>query len=198
MKSLRKVLVVAVLAIGTMGVSAQTSTWGVKAGLNLSSVEGLSNAKYSPGFNVGVVGQFMFVAGFGLETGLNYSMLSNKVEAGESSGISPQSLIKDDGTYHSSYIQVPVRLMYKFNTSPSLTTPLYVYPSVGMYVGYGLGGSDSYFDAFERFDLGLDLGLNVQYDHFTIGLGWQRGLLKVWENQDAFNSNVMLNVGYLF
>lgn len=193
MKNLKAILVMCLLAIGAMGVSAQSTSWGIKAGLNVSSIEGIDVAKYTPGFNVGVFGQFMFTESFGVETGLRYSMLSHKISGGEFG-------LTEDKTFRSSYIQIPATLIYKFAVGDNL----YLYPQAGLYLGYGLGGTDNYFDAAERFDLGVDLGLNLQFDRFIIGAGWERGLLKIWKEHaysgenDAYNSNVMVNIGYIF
>lgn len=192
MKTIKKILVVALLTLGVVSTQAQSTTWGIKAGLNLSSLEGIALAKYVPGFHVGAFGQFMFVDGFGLETGIGYSMLGNKMEY----TVAPLNETKISQTNHAHYIQVPVRLLYKFNVGENL----YLYPTAGLYLGYGLGGSNDIFDSYERFDLGMSIGLNLQFDQFTVGLGWERGLLKVFQEakNNAYNSNVMLSVGYLF
>lgn len=192
--------VVCLFAFSVIGANAQSTSWGVKAGLNVSSIEGYDWAKYTPGFNAGVFGQFLFSENFGLESGFFYSMLGHKVDAGE------QGTVKSV-TNRASYLQLPLQLIYKLNAGPDL----WIYPAAGIYVGYGLGGTeisdtDKYFDAFERFDLGLDVGINLQYDRVEIGVGWERGLLKVWKEgrnpvtggQNAYNSNVIVSVGYFF
>lgn len=200
MKTIKKILVVCFLTLGVISASAQSTTWGIKAGLNVSSVDGVSYAKYVPGFHLGVVGQFLLVeggdapgTGFGIETGIGYSMLSNKVKTGASTG-ERNRVVKNPGTYHSSYIQMPIKAFYKFSAGDNL----FLYPTAGVYFAYGIGGSDDYFDSFQRFDVGIDLGLNMQYDHFTVGVAWERGLSKVWENQKAYNNNAMVSLGYMF
>lgn len=195
MKKIKTLVVLAFLTLGVLGASAQTN-FGVKAGLNVATVTGLDNSKYIPAFNAGVFTQHMFNEGFGLEAGLYYSMLGYKLEAKEG-GISVSS------TQRASYLQLPVQLLYKFNVGQSL----YLYPSLGVYAGYGLGGTETlgikYFDGANKFDFGVIGGINVQYDRFIIGVGYQRGLTKFNEEKipgmdNLFNSNVMVSVGYLF
>lgn len=188
MKNLRTVLVLCLLTLGVVAANAQIN-WGVKAGLNVSSLEGKNSdyADYKAGFNAGVFGQYMITDAFGLESGLFYSMKGYKTD------IVPLA----DGsskTYNASYLQLPIQAIYKFEVGQNL----YLYPAAGIYLAYGLGGTDKYFDSAKEFDLGLDVGVNLQFEKIIIGVGYERGFLKAFEIGKTYNSNVMVNVGYLF
>jgi hypothetical protein len=106
---------------------------------------------------------------------------------------------------------------------------------VGLYAGYGIGGKikgeetsdytgetetrtekvnflgESNLEKEEytnRFDLGLTLGLTLQYSKFTFGLGYDYGFLKVDNKNDddefflskdgLSNRNFKVSVGYFF
>lgn len=185
MKKIRILLVVSLLTLGALGVSAQGLNFGVRAGLNVSSITDTDDAKYKPGFNAGVFGQYMFsgVEGFGLEAGLQYSMLGYKYDS---------SIL--DKTISASYIQLPIQALYKFSVGQNL----YLYPSAGVYLGYGVGGTDDYFDGAEEFDFGLKGGVNLQFEKIIIGVGYEYGLTSIVKDFDPKNSNVVVSFGYLF
>lgn len=185
MKSLRTLLVVFVLSLGFVSANAQGFNWGVKAGLNVSSLTSSDIYDYRAGFHGGLIGQYMFSGseGFGIESGLQYSLLGAKAK-----------ILNISETLAASYLQLPIQAIYKFNVGQDL----YLYPAAGIYLGYGIGGTDDYFDVAENFDLGLKVGLNLQYDRFLIGAGYEYGFTKVYKNLDPKNSNVSVSVGYLF
>lgn len=181
MKSLKAILVVCLLSLGFISANAQGINWGVKAGLNVSSLASYDDAEYKPGFNVGVFGQYMFsgVEGFGVEAGLQYSMLGFKNDVA-------------DKTINASYIQLPIQALYKFSVGQNL----YLYPSLGIYLGYGVGGTNDYFDVAENFDFGFKVGVNLQFQNYLIGVGYDRGITEVFN--DTKNQNFGVSVGYLF
>ena len=200
MNRLRIFLIMCLLITGLVGTHAQIN-WGVKAGLNVSNVTDF-DTDYRAGFNGGIVGQYMFGDALGLETGLYYSMQGYKMEI-----FSIQGKKESDETVTASYLKLPVQAIYKFKVGQNL----YLYPAAGLYFAYGIGGSDmnivdyqgnkiedsDYFDFAKRFDMGLAVGANLQFEKFLIGVGYDYGLLKVFK-KDTHNSNVMVNVGYFF
>lgn len=194
MKNLRTLLVVCLLSLGFVAANAQSLNWGVKAGLNVSTLSSNDDAKFKPGFNIGVLGQYMFSGseGFGVEAGLQYSMLGSKNEYDlhDISGV----IGKAEETLNASYLQLPIQAIYKMNAGPGL----YLYPSAGIYLGYGLGGTHDYFDGAEEFDFGVRIGLNLQFERYLIGLGYEQGLTDIFDGGDGKNSNINLSVGYLF
>jgi len=183
--------------------------WGVKAGLNVSSFSGIEtrnetdgNSSYSSeqgnkaGFHLGVNMQYMFTPQVGIESGLFYSTLGTKLTSSEKE---ERYTYKSEDKINTSYIQLPIAVLYKFNVGQDL----YLYPSLGLYAGYGLNskvkyeGKETYngetekwteeYSLFKesdewdeipanRFDMGLAAGLTLQYSKFTIGLGYEQGL----------------------
>ncbi|MDR1345302.1 MAG: PorT family protein, partial [Bacteroidales bacterium] len=86
MKSLRKIFFACVFMILAVTASAQLD-WGVKAGFNASTLNGLSNMigngvdyknNYKPGFHLGLMAQYTLpVISLGFETGLYYSKIGS-------------------------------------------------------------------------------------------------------------------------
>jgi hypothetical protein len=229
-----------------LGITANAQlNWGVKAGLNVSTFSGLedvfegdSYSSYSEfysnkaGFHIGINVQYMLTPQLGIESGLYYSMLGVKCKYSVKDNF--HFNFEGEATLAPSYLQLPVSLLYKFNLGQDLS----LYPSVGLYAGYGIGGkikgeieyisgsgdTDTEVNFFgkdnddkertNRFDLGLTLGLTLQYSKYTFGLGYDCGFLKVDkkrekdEIEDGYkysfskdglsNRNFKVSVGYFF
>jgi hypothetical protein len=137
-------LTVAIAFLGIGMVSAQFHL-GVRAGLNAANISGITedfgleetdgslNSPLKMGLNAGIVAQYMISEQFGLESGLAFSQLGAKrILKEEELGY----YIKETLTLSPYYLQLPVTALYKFN----LGEDLYLYPSAGLYFGYGLGG----------------------------------------------------------
>lgn len=206
----------ALLIVMVTVVNAQSIRFGVKGGLNISS---LSDYEYvmeyedaelenKLGLYAGVFTQIYFTSNFGIETGLFYSMLGGKDKEND---YNEQYKV----TANPSYLQLPVAAIYKFNLPAGFS----IYPAVGVYAGYGLAGKmktsgmigntdisseTDYFDSFaRRFDFGTTVGLNVEYKNIVLGAAYDRGLVRVNEHKvpygdNAYNSNFRITLGYIF
>ena len=197
------VMFVTLLSVATM--NAQEFRLGARAGFNAASIMNLPEATgvknyFLPGFQAGVMAQYMLTSQFGLESGLYFSLLGIKQKA-TVSGVSSTA------TYRSSYLQLPITALYKFDAGLGLS----LYPQAGVYLGYGLGGEvkvgDTRYDFFDdetnRLDAGLTFGFNVEHSNLVIGLGCDLGLLKLNKDsmsgtKDFKNVNIKVTVGYFF
>jgi len=191
MKSVKKVFFAVAFFAVAVSVSAQMS-FGARAGLNVSTINGPhSVADYKPGFHIGLATQFAMNSAMGIESGLYFSSLGAKYGS------------ESTNAY---YLQLPLAYYYKFNVGLGLD----LYPSAGVYLGYGLSGDNDYFKdkdiagygipGANRFDMGATVGLTLQYYKFTIGLGYDHGFLKTNpEGDDSYtNGNIKVSVGYFF
>jgi hypothetical protein len=154
--------------------------------------------------------QYVSSSYFGLETGLYYSMMG-----GEERERDFDENYKIAATTH--YLQLPVQLIYKFRLDDDIS----VYPAAGIYAGYGLGGkvkgsgnthnvsvdipsTDFFNDSTNRFDMGVALGVNLQYKIFLVGVNYERGFLKInkdpleYDEDNTFNENIKISLGVLF
>jgi hypothetical protein len=134
------ILVMFVAFLGVLTMSAQVN-FGVKASFNASNITGIEDPgegvdftnNYKPGFSLGVTAQYMLTQQAGIETGLYYSLLGCKSEAKVSA---LGYYYKETQSVNPSYLQLPISFLYKFEIGQDL----YLYPSAGIYLGYGIAG----------------------------------------------------------
>jgi hypothetical protein len=196
--------------------NAQEFGFGIKGGLNISSLGGYeypllyedAELEVKAGACAGIFTQIFFTSRIGLETGLYYSILGGEDKErdyGEEYRI----------TANPAYLQLPLSVIYRFRLSENFA----VYPSAGIYAGYGLSGKIKtsgmtgsadltsevdYFDSFARkYDFGGTVSANLEYRKFVLGFACDRGFIRVNKNKleyddNAFNSNFRITLGYIF
>lgn len=212
----QKFVLLLVLVVVSAGVHAQKVAFGVKAGMNVSSLGGYeyifshedAELENKLGLYTGVFTQIYLTPKLGIETGLFYTQLGGKDKENDYDE-------QYEVTANPSYLQLPVSILYRFELPGKLT----LYPSLGVYGGYGLSGKIKtrgsvgathvdadmdYFDDFaRRFDFGGTVGLNLEYRKILLGVGYDRSFIRVNEEKvryddDAYNSNFRVTVGYIF
>lgn len=218
---MKKILFIAALMLSAVATNldAQNFRWGVKAGLNITSVEDANipidvydeaDLDSKVGIYAGVMAQYFFTKEFGLESGLYFAQMGGKEKELEYYGGYKISA-------NPSYLQLPIQAIYRFQ----LNKDLHLYPALGVYLGYGLGGNTkidtytmdgvratektSYFKNYaNRFDMGVAVGVNLEYKKFILGVAYDRGFLKVnkhsyfFEDDNAYNSATRISLGYFF
>lgn len=196
--------------------NAQDIEFGVKGGVNISSLGDYEkNISYEDiefehklGLYAGIFTQICFDNNFGIETGLFYSMLGGEDKEND---YNEQYKV----TANPAYLQLPISVFYKFD----LPFDIDIYPSIGLYGGYGLHGKlkqkgmianedisseMDYFDVFaNKFDLGGTIGLTAEYEDFLLGVAYDRSIIRVNKTDvvygdNAFNSNLRVTLGYKF
>lgn len=83
--------------------------------------------------------------------------------------------------------------------------------NAGPYLAVGVGGktkasyrgesvSEKTFgdDGLNRFDMGMGIGLGLEFDRFLVGLDTRYGFLHIADNTKAYNIALFFNVGYKF
>lgn len=192
---MKKFLVAAIAAVAALSVNAQSIsfwngepaeqrlTWGVRAGMNLSSVGGDMKTDSKIGFKAGVSADIAIVQSFYINTGLFYSM----------QGYEPKG--KGDGMT-AGYLNLPIYASYRLNFAEESQLQI----NFGPYVAYGLHGDDGYFDNAKRFDMGLGVGAGYTFKRWYLGLDYQFGLMNI-SDVDGFsakNKNFSITLGYNF
>ncbi|MDR1119563.1 MAG: porin family protein [Dysgonamonadaceae bacterium] len=197
MKNLRKILFVALFVALAVNASAQLN-FGIKAGVNASGFSGGDfNLNYKAGYSIGLMAHLSVpIVGIGVESGLYYSTLGAK---------------NDDYSMNPSYLQLPILLTYRVGVGSLLS----LYPSAGVYFGYGVGGSTKYqslkMDIFgkdsDKLDTGISVGLNLQVTKIVLGIGYDYGLksfsisdpqIVAISPKNLHNSSAKLTVAYIF
>lgn len=193
---MKKVFMMVALALTTLTMSAQEdSKWTVNAGVGLSSVVG------SDTDGAGVKNIFSYKVGLSYDLGIgeNFSIIPGVEFA--TKGYKEDAI---DGNISMSYLQVPIFAAYKFNVSDNMKLAI----KAGPYVSYGLFGSDimwyddyeeqNVFDAFERFDAGVIAGVALDFEQFTVGVEYSRGLTKLDSDLKIYNQAFGVTFGYKF
>jgi len=213
MKTLFRVLTIIVASL-TISLTTQAQVkFGVKGGLNASSIAGMEKflklgneaggfgydkieTSYKLGFHAGLMAQIDLPGtNVFFQPELLYSAQGVDAEAdGESDNVSL------------GYLQLPIYVGYKFNAGLGLD----VIVGVGPYLAYGIYGNDDYFDTFKRFDFGFSAMGGIQFNDLQITIGYDLGVINAadmdgWSDmKDAFdlsnicNRNFKVSVGYFF
>lgn len=129
MKTSKIIIPFLLFAIVGIKANAQT-TFGVRAGVNFSNINGKDNDgddldfKIKPGFNAGVNAEIPVAEDFYVQPGLLFSVKGAKDE-----------VLNEDVKLHLGYLELPVNLLYK----PALGTGRMLL-GFGPYVAYGITG----------------------------------------------------------
>ncbi len=218
MKKLKLSLVIALLGMASI-VGAQNAFVNVKAGLNMSNFYGdnLSNKDVKPGFNIGVGVDLEFATNLSLQTGF-YFISKGSEYTTDIIGVVGET----EFNVTANYIQLPIHLAYKKNITQSAK----LFFHAGPYMAYGVGGkrqanttinSDDYigkpeintFDkhfGYKRWDMGVGLGVGVEFKKIVIDIGWDMGLMKTARDikdhlaykPNVKNQSAYLSVGFKF
>ena len=219
MKKLKISLVIVLLAMASL-VSAQSASVIIKGGLNMSNFYGnnLNDKNVKPGYHGGVGLDLEFVTNISLQTGLYFTSKGAEYTASI-------PIIKDvEYSVTANYIQLPIHIAYKMEVKPG--TRLFLH--AGPYIAYGVGGTrtinstytadlDKFLggqeiDTFDKdfgykpFDIGVGLGVGVEFGVLLIDLGWDMGLKNIARNINAIevykpnkkNQSAYLSIGYKF
>lgn len=197
---MKKLLFVAIIAIGAISANAQVK-FGVKAGLNFAkqtaSVSGGSVSTNSmTGFHAGIISEFNLSENLVLQPGLLFSQKGAKISFGGS-----------DYTDIYNYLDIPINLMYKINvdgakillfTGPSLSYALSGKEKVGdnsVDIEFGSGDNQ-----MRRFDLGFGIGGGLEFGSIQATANYNFGLANISNSTDAkLKNNVFsISVAYLF
>ena len=206
MKKLKLSLLIAFFGMISF-VGAQTASFSVKGGLNMSNYYGdeLTEKNMKAGFHIGVGADLELTPNVYLQTGLFFSTKGAKYSD------------KADGDWvdtnvTANYLQLPLHVAYKLDVTPGTKVVFHA----GPYVAYGIGGKmkvgplsvDTFdetsvgfkFDytvGFKPFDAGLGLGVGAELGKILVDLGWDMGLTNIARvGGDIKNQNAYLSVGY--
>lgn len=217
---MKKIMLIFAVATLSLSVSAQIKYWdssrpehrftfGVRAGINSSkqyAMNKLSDHENRLGFLAGVTADINIVRSFSVNTGVLYVQKGWKTDYSDSRG----SIEKKD---NSSYLEIPVQASYRVKLSDQVGLQL----NIGPYFAFGLSGKqkmtntfpngDNYeIDSFDdtlgakKFDCGVTVGTAITFQHYYIGINYERGLVNVSniDNSKFQNGSIAVSLGYNF
>lgn len=200
-KQMKKMFLVAALAVlGMNQMDAQTK-FGVKAGPQLTNIVGddFDEADSRIGFNVGGYANVRISESFAIQPEVLYSLQGAK-----------QEVAGADLSYNLSYINVPV--MVKWYAYDGLNFEFG--PQIGFNVASKVKVDGTAFDVadgtydfdelsggrdVETIDFGVNIGAGYEFTNgLNLGLRYGLGLTDIVKDSDAKNSVFSLGVGYSF
>lgn len=163
---------------------AQNSKFGIKAGVNISSIDwDVSGVSFDNriGFHVGLLDHIHLSPQWALQPEIMYSTEGVK-----------QSVSSGEYTWKTDYINIPVMVQYMFDNGFRLEAG----PQLGLMVS-----SDDNDDIFKSTNVGVGFGLNY-LSHSGLGVGgrYVLGVSKINESiaPDAKSRNIQLGIFYMF
>ena len=212
---MKKTLLIFLFVSATFLTKAQTTHFGIEAGLNLSNQSRTNfpvnlDSKYLTGFNLGGIVDISY-QNFSIQPGLFFSTRGEKITI-QLVNQDQQNVGASNSKITLNYIQVPIIFLYKiaFNKEANF------HFGGGPYVGYGISASDntdgkSYPAAFNKSsanvlnyknpDYGVSFvaGTTLQ-NKFIVDAGYSLGLANLYYVGPAslHNRAITLSIGYLF
>lgn len=212
---MRKSILTLILASACTAGFSQVS-FNAKAGLNLSSHMGSDSegSKIKPGVRLGVGMEYQFSELFSIQPSLFFSQKGAKgSETVTESGITASAKV----TLDQLYLELPVNAQLRFKVGNNTNFIM----ATGPYFAYGVGGkakvsayasiggdsgkAKAKIDTFSesgmdlnRFDMGWNLGLGLEFDRFLVGVDSQFGFVDLVEYSSTRNMNFGLTLGYKF
>lgn len=196
----------ALLSLGAMTASAQKAgefRFGVTAGMNVPKITDI-NADCRIGFHAGVRAEYNFTDNLYGSLGLLFTQKGAEYDA-EYKGVSAKYKMNPG------YLELPLQIGYRFHVGDNVS----IFGETGPYFAFGvcgkhkvdvdspIGGGDMKTDFFgddgaNVFDGGWGLRLGVEVSKFQIGLGYEYGFSKVWDESSSHNSNFTIGLSYMF
>ena len=186
-KRMKKLFLIAVMMVATLGASAQQMFIKPMVGADLTTWTGdVENTKMKVGLVAGAEFGYNLSEQFGLTAGLLYSMQGSKIK-------------NVDKGYNMDYLNIPVLANYYI--IPGLAIKAGIQP--GFLMSAKHDGVDIK-DFYKGFDLSVPLGLSYEISDFVIDARYNLGvsnivdkdLSKAADDAKAHNAVIMLTVGY--
>ncbi|CAM3703928.1 porin family protein [Flavobacterium chungbukense] len=192
---MKKIILSAIAIMAFAFSNAQETRFGVKGGLNLSTVVGgdVENTKSLVGFHVGGFAEIHIVEKFYIQPELLFSAQGTKFDGPF-----------EDGDVKLNYLNIPVVAKYyivdkKFNVEAG--------PQLGVLLSAKAEGEDIK-DFTRSVDFGFNIGAGYSFtDNLSVGLRYTIGLSPISDNDidnsddyynSAKNSNLQLSLAYKF
>jgi hypothetical protein len=217
---MKKSILTFLLATATTFIFAQTINFGVKAGVNLSTITSSDGTyhidnKNTTGYHAGVIADIGFQQ-FSIQPGLFFITKGSSYPGlfADNTG----NTAKMTTILKLNYLELPVNVLYKLQALPGVR----IYLGGGPYLGYGLSGSwkypnpsgplgsyshrnvsfgtDTLLD-YKNPDYGINFITGVELKRrFTIDLNYSLGLGNIRWDQAAKirNRSMGISLGYLF
>lgn len=178
------------------------SQFGVKGGVNSTDLAGYNNVtENTVSVHLGGTYDYQLSNNWFFQPALLYTTVGFKLK-------DDKRLIKD-GQVKIHALEMPLNFSFRpvINNNAKLLTDL------GLYTRYGLFGNKMYeyypdnhtpkvdespFDAYNRFDIGVNLGIGLQIQQYYGKLSFHRGLSNAEKEISVYHEVFRVSIGYYF
>ncbi len=195
------------LVTTTTEVKPSTTTWLVRAGLNIMNFTGDDAKEYDS--KIGYDVAFSFQKSLGSVDGLYWGM---EFGLGSRGYKYEEDEYYEESTLAHNFRWSPFTIGYKYAITDAFKVEAHLgafasvdYAGKGKWEGedfYGdhISGDSSIGDweDWNRFDAGLQLGFGVWYDRYNLDFTWQRGFIEGYKDYKMYTSNFMIRLGVAF
>lgn len=195
---MKKIALITVLLTASIAAFSQV-TYNAKAGLGIAFMsspdlpDGLS-IKSNAVWKIGAGIEKAFTPNFSVMPSIELAMKGTTLE-GTFEGETESEKI------NFTYLQIPVLGAYRYNLSDGWN----VTAKAGPYFSYAIsakarydGNTEDFSDVLNKFDIGLDLGIELEHHRYCFGLEFERGFSSVDEDVDVYNAAIYVTIGYKF
>lgn len=221
-KLIMKKTIILITLLFLSNVSWSQVTYGVRAGMSLSSYVIKPYFLFKPGVHVGGIVDVSISSKFSLVSGLYFADKGSRNEGEFIDDLSNEQY-SFDATINDYQIELPLLLTYKI----SLNNNLSLKPQIGMFASYTLYSeindtrvyvknsikgtpihSSQYYNALDYniYTFGMNIGLSVLYKNFSFTYSWDLGVMSdymfarsYWDGHyPGANSCMFFSLGYNF
>ncbi|MDR0834134.1 MAG: PorT family protein [Candidatus Symbiothrix sp.] len=173
--------------------------WGIKGGLNYSDIAKHPNVSYRLGGYIGVTYDKPLSSKWYFQPGLLFTSYGTNIE-GIPGFFKPGSHVAIYG------VEAP----FNFSFRPKIGENMKLVTDAGLYARYGLFGEKKYvytdgetiqgspFDAYNRFDLGINFGLGIQKGIYSVSASYLAGIANAEKGISTSHQMFRLSIGYQF
>ena len=211
MKLMKKLILVAMLAMLGVGAANAQFRFGVKAGLNLNKLDfkNLENSldpDSGLGYTAGVVADFHIpVIGLGFDASLMYTRMNS---GGEISTVDASGKVVEEQVFAKNFIELPINVKYKFSL-PVVGSFLAPYIYTGPSFAFKLDKNTLEYVKSKTCQIAWNVGLGIElFNHLQVGASYGFGINNIVEktNFGGINAEVLkvknnywtISAAYLF
>lgn len=190
---MKKSILFVLFALFSVAGFSQIAGWNAKVGMNISNYSGDLDLNAKLGFKIGGGFEYSFTDTWSLQPSLFLSTKGAK---------------KDGNSINAMYLELPVMAAARFNVADNTNLVI----NAGPYLACGIAGKTKYDmgdnterkvdtfgdDALKRFDVGLGVGVALEFGRIIAGLDGQFGFVDVQKVGNPKNMNFSVSVGYKF
>jgi hypothetical protein len=192
---MKKIIPIVILILYSFNLYSQIS---IKGGLNYSTITDHSLSKYKFSGHIGGTYDFKLSKKWYFQPELLFTSIGCNLK-------DDGSVVKD-GHINIYALEMPVNLSFR----PEISDNLHLLVDFGIYLRYGLFGNKKYnyydspkvdespFNAYNRFDAGLNIGLGLQKNNYYGIFTFQRGLTHAEKGMDGAHQVLHFSLGYRF